>query len=107
MYYVWVQTRHLSVCIRFEAEVIVGVNLHLLSLTTGLPHPLAHEPLISIDYDGRNKSLGVRTDISQGLLGFMIYLEFFEGISELWVWDWKHATLRLVRASLCHARSLH
>ena len=81
---------------RHNADVVVGINLHLLSLSTGNPHPLAHTPLISVDYNGRDGHLGVRADISRETLGFMAYLEFFEGISELWVWDWKHGRLRLV-----------
>jgi hypothetical protein len=81
---------------RYQGDIVVGINLHLLSLTTGLPHPQARTPLISVNYDGRVGRLGVRADISQDLLGFMAHLEFFEGISELWVWNWKCGTLYLV-----------
>lgn len=69
--------------------------MHLLSLTTGRPHPLARNPHLSRDVDvGPSSSHNFQIRIFGEYIGVMA--ETDEEKVELLVWDWKSAVIKKV-----------
>ena len=77
------------------------MELVLLSLSTGQPHPLAPKTPIMAPIEERDLEEDRCMDIliSDDYIGMMVYEDIETRFTELWVWDWRKGDTVLVRAT--------
>lgn len=77
------------------------MELVLLSLSTGEPHPLAPKIPVVAPIEERDLEEDRCMDIliSDSYIGMMIYEDIETRFTELWVWDWRTGDTILVRAT--------
>lgn len=70
------------------------VKLHLVTLSTGKPHPLAENPVLLIP--DRFSWMGPLFTLSGDYLCAISALESCDDDTAVWVWNWKTGKLHIV-----------
>ena len=77
--------------------MVSGANIHLLTLSTGLPHPQAQQQVLHLTLAASSPD-GTSISVSGNLLGVMSAAELCIDSTELHVVNWRTGETRLVRS---------